>query len=122
MKGTDLQDLFETAALALMHLLLKGRSNITPSVKRLDVSADDLEDLMVRWLSEILYLFCGESEVVTGVKVPVIHPSRLDAIVETVPLDPKRHDILREIKAVTYHQIEVSQKNDLWKARIIFDV
>jgi SHS2 domain-containing protein len=77
---------------------------------------------MVRWLSEILYLFDGEGEVVTGVKIPVIFPSHLEAVVEKVPFDPDQHEIQHEIKAVTYHQINVAEKKDHWEAKIIFDV
>ncbi|MFC1883477.1 archease [Thermodesulfobacteriota bacterium] len=121
-RGDDIQTLFETAAMALMHILVKGRSSQTPVRDRLSVSADDTDDLMVRWLSEILYLLEGEEMVVTGVKIPVIYPSSLEAVIEKVPFDPEIHEIQREIKAVTYHQINVSPIEGRWQARIIFDV
>jgi SHS2 domain-containing protein len=121
-RGSDIQNLFETAAMALMHILVKGHSNKAPVRARLSVSADDTDDLMVRWLSEILYLLEGEEIVVTRVKIPKIHPSHLEALIEKVPFDSERHEIQREIKAVTYHQINVSKIEGRWQARIIFDV
>ena len=119
-RGKDLQNLFETAAMALTSLLVNGKSKQKPTIGRIIVTADDIDDLMVRWLSEIL--FEGDGEVVTGVTIPKILPSHLEAEVKKVPFDRALYEIQYEIKAVTYHQIDVSEKKDHWEARIIFDV
>jgi SHS2 domain-containing protein len=121
-RGKDLQSLFEMSAMALMSLLVTDKSKQEPSRGLIIVSADDMDDLMVRWLSEILYLFAGDGEVVTGVKISLILPTHLEAVIEKVPFDPGRHETQHGIKAVTYHQISVSEKKDHWEARIIFDV
>jgi SHS2 domain-containing protein len=44
------------------------------------------------------------------------------ATVHGEPLDPSRHPIDTEIKAVTYHQIAVEQTNGRWQTRVIFDL
>jgi SHS2 domain-containing protein len=37
--------------------------------------------------------------------------------------DPQRHEFRTEIKAVTYHELAVTQQKDgTWKTRIIFDI
>jgi SHS2 domain-containing protein len=36
--------------------------------------------------------------------------------------DPRRHVMLTELKAVTYHQLNVEGAEGGWKARIVFDV
>jgi SHS2 domain-containing protein len=38
------------------------------------------------------------------------------------PFDGRKHEICKEIKAVTYHQTEVRQTDAGWTARVIFDV
>jgi len=120
--GTDLKDLFEGAGRALMHLMVKAEiPNKTRSMK-ISVSGEDLADLMVRWLGEILYLFAGENLVVTSIRMGSISSSHLDATLETVPFEPEIHEILTEIKAVTYHQIEVTEIANGWEAKVIFDV
>jgi len=86
------------------------------------VSGEDLADLMVRWLGEVLYLFEGENLVVTSIHIDSVSSSHLDAKLETVPFDPTTHEILSEIKAVTYHQIEVAEKGNRWEAKVIFDM
>jgi len=121
-RGTNLMDLFESAGNALMHVMLKSRIPGKTHSKKISVSGDDLADLMVRWLGEILYLFEGDDLVVTSVNIDSLTSTHLEATLETVPFDPEIHEILNEIKAVTYHQVQVTNKGDIWEARVIFDL
>jgi SHS2 domain-containing protein len=122
--GTDLPDLYERAARALVSLMVAPTVPSPAATSRLEVSveAQDPADLLVRFLGEILYLFEGERILPTSVTVGFISLTRLEATLETVPFDPKFHDVLHEIKAVTYHQIEVTRRNDRWEARVILDI
>lgn len=121
-RGADLKDLFEGAARSMMQVMVRGKPPESTRTKRLSVRGEDLADLMVRWLGEILYLFDGEKEVVVDVQINSISKSRLDADLRVVSFDPHLHEILCEIKAVTYHQIEVAKKAHQWEATIIFDM
>ncbi|MBW2145071.1 MAG: archease [Deltaproteobacteria bacterium] len=120
--GTDIRNLFEKAAIAIMQIMVSSRHTEKTRTIKLSLDEQDLPGLMVRWLGEILYLFAGEKEVVTGIRIDSISPSHLDATLESVPFDPDLHEILCEIKAVTYHQIQVVEKDDCWEARVIFDL
>ena len=122
LRGTDLKNLFEAAGLTLMHLMIRGESSGKAHSINISVSGKDLADLMVRWLGEILYLFEGEHLVVTSIHIDSVSLSRLGATLKTVPFDPQVHEILSEVKAVTYHQIEVTNKGKYWEARVIFDI
>jgi SHS2 domain-containing protein len=120
--GSDLEDLFENAAKVLVHLFISGDSPLETLPRKIHVSGEDPADLMVKWLGEILYLFEGERQVITSLHIDSLTPSSLEAYVNTVPFDPEIHEVLREIKAVTYHQIEVAYKGDHWEAKVIFDL
>jgi SHS2 domain-containing protein len=120
--GADLKKLFENAGMGLMDLLICGESPKRAFPKKISLKGDDLADLMVRWLGEIVYLLEGETLVVTSIRIVDIRPSFLEVVLKAVPFDPAFHEILNEIKAVTYHQIEVAQKANRWEARIIFDL
>jgi SHS2 domain-containing protein len=121
-RGSDLKDLYEAAARAMIHLTIKGESQRDSHTLKISLSADDLEDLMVRWLGEILYLFEAEHIVVTAVNIESISSTHLEASLETVPFEPQIHEILTELKAITYHQIKVASKGHHWEARVIIDV
>jgi SHS2 domain-containing protein len=121
-RGTDLKDLFESAGRALMHLMVRAATPGKTTSMKISVSGEDLADLLIRWLGEILYLFAGENLVVTSIRLDSISSSHLEGSLETATFEPEFHEILREIKAVTYHQIQVTEKANGWEAKVIFDV
>ena len=120
--GDDLKDLFQNAADAMLRIMLERLPEKGGKTHDISIKSNDLPDLMVRWLGEILYLFEGENRLVTQTKIHDITPDHLDARIKTVHFSPTRHELVTEIKAVTYHQIEVIGKAGLWRARIIFDL
>ena len=77
---------------------------------------------MVNWLRELLYLWTGEEKLVKAVDMLSISKYELTADVQYEQYDPERHVIKGEIKAVTYHQIQVYKEDRGWEAKIIFDV
>ena len=121
-RGENLKHLFEEAARSMMYVMVKRKHTNKSETIKLSVAGCDLADLMVRWLGEILYQFEGEYKLVTNVSIDLITLSRLDATLRIVDFDPRFHEILCEIKAVTYHQIEVLERDKHWEARIIFDL
>jgi len=122
-EADSLKGLFKNAALSLTHLILgeipkEGKQEEST----LKIEGEDLEDLMVNWLSEILYLFEGEKKVLKDLEIEDMDSKKLNAILRLVPFDPERYEPQCEIKAVTYHQLKVEKMDGKWKARIIFDV
>ena len=120
--GKNLKALFQNASSAMMRIMVKREPEETGAPLHISVEGADLPDLMVRWLGEILYIFQGENRLATQTKIFEITRNHLDAQIKTIPFSLAKHEILTEIKAVTYHQIEVIRKGELWKARIIFDL
>jgi len=120
--GKDVKNLFENTALAMMQTVVNIGAAEKTTTTRISLDGQDLAELLVRWLGEILYLFEGEKEVVTVARISSISPTHLDATLDSIPFDPALHEILCEIKAVTYHQIEVAKKDDHWEAKVFFDV
>jgi SHS2 domain-containing protein len=77
---------------------------------------------MVDWLSELLYLHDVEMLLFRGFKVDSIGEDGLKATVKGEPFQEGVHAIKTEVKAVTYHRIEVRKENRKWRAQIIFDL
>jgi SHS2 domain-containing protein len=122
-RGKTLEKLFENTARYTIQLAVKVPGAPPTESVEVHLSGSDLEDLLVRWLGEILYLFEGEKKIATGIRVTAVSRQHLDATLQIIPYDPDLHELLSEIKAVTYHQIRVSRKNDRsWEARVIFDI
>ncbi len=118
--------LFTNAALGLSDLLCDTRT-VRPVVTREVVSSAPTADrLLVAFLTELLVLREAEGLVFSSVEARVSTPDvvddrwRLLAIVWGEPFDPARHQALHDVKAVTYHTLEV--RPDKGFARVLFDI
>jgi SHS2 domain-containing protein len=120
-RGVDPKSLFKNTALALVDIIVDAKVPGSQEKKAIDVTGDDWADLMVNWLREILYLWNGEEYLVKDVTVIELSEKQLRAEVALEAYQPQIHTIKTEIKAVTYHQIQVGPANGEWEARIIFD-
>ena len=120
--GADPKDLFANAALAMFDVLTDIGSLRGLSSKNIRVTGEDWPDLMVNWLRELLFFWAGPEMLVKMVEIQAISARELSAIVKFDPYNPEQHTIKAEIKAVTYHQIQVSSGPSGWEAKIIFDV
>ncbi|MDP3283932.1 MAG: archease [Desulfobacterales bacterium] len=120
--GTGLRELFENAGYAMFDLITDTNRLNALSETTLNITGEDWPDLMVNWLRELLYLWTGRGLLVKIADIVSISEYALSANVKYEPYVPERHLIKRELKAVTYHQIRVEQKNAIWEAGIIFDV
>ena len=121
-RGNTCEELFRNAGMALLEQLVDNKAAETGKRIEISVSGNDPADLMVKWLSEILYLFAGEGLVVTGIYIRSLSQNKISANLSVMEYDNRYHEYLREIKAVTYHQIEVKEKRGLWTAKVIFDL
>ncbi|NVL90472.1 MAG: archease [Desulfobacterales bacterium] len=120
--GAGLEELFAHAAEALFETLVSLESIKEREERSIEVEADALDDLMVSWLGELLYLYDTEGLLFKGFQVKQIENNRLEANVRGEILDLARHEIKTEIKAVTYHQLYVKKIGGTWEARVIFDI
>ncbi len=120
--GNDPADLFKNAGLALFDLITKPDRLEPREVIEVAVTGDDPADLMVNYLRELLYLWTGNEKLVKLIDIVDISDTAVSARVSTDRYQPEHHEILHEIKAVTYHQIDVSRTMEGWQATVVFDV
>jgi len=118
--GTTPAGLFENAARALMSFTSGTPEAVEET--RIEAAGEDFESLLVNWLSEILYLFDSGRFAPRSFAVETIEPSRLRARLTGEPRDPARHAWKLIVKAVTYHGIEVAERNGRWEATVIVDI
>ena len=120
--GENLKALFENAGEAFFHLITDLRKVRRRVERRIKIGGESLDRLMVDWLSELLYLHDVENLLFKGFKVESIGEDGLMAVVKGEPFQQKIHVIKTEVKAVTYHRIEVRQEKGGWRAQVILDL
>jgi SHS2 domain-containing protein len=120
--ATSRAELFARAALAMARLMVE-ETRIAPVERRKveargDDDAERLHDLLAAALNLFLldgFIWCDASAREDDERVVLTLAGER--------FDRKRHVLLGEIKAVTYHELSVIQMPaGGWRARIIFDV
>lgn len=117
--GATLDELFAAAAAGMFSLVADLRKVRAVGEVEVRVKADDLEALMVRWLSELLFLHETQRLLLKEFDVRIDGMS-LEARARGETIDKKRHELKLNIKAVTYHRLRVDRKAGL--AEVIFDI
>ena len=121
-RATTLPDLFETAAEGMFSFLIDPMQVEIRAWRERRVEADDVEGLLVAWLNDLLVLLSAGEVVPKAFVVDEVTDHGLRATIHGEPVDPAKHHFKLDIKAATYHMLSVSQADDGWSARIIFDV
>lgn len=122
--GRTRKELFVNAANALFDVMIENRTGreAVEWQKKITIEGSDIDDLLVNFLRELLYLFNGNRFVMNRCEVIEFSNKKLQALLTGESFDSKKHLIITEIKAVTYSGAKVERLKDGWKARIIFDV
>ena len=120
--GEDLQALFENAGEAFFHLMTDLKKVRPRTERRIEIGKENLERLMVDWLTGLLYLHDVEHLLFKKFQVESVGEDGLRARVKGEPFQEGIHVMKTGVKAVTYHQIEVRETKEGWRARIIFDL
>jgi SHS2 domain-containing protein len=114
--------LLEEAALGMFGLLT-DLDYVSPEQSySVTATGHDRETLLLNWLSELNYLHLTDRLLFCRFAITELTPEGVTATAFGEPIDPSRHSIYTEIKAVTYHDLTVEQRNGRWYARIIFDI
>lgn len=118
--GKTVAEAFEHAAEAMFDIIT-DKSKIKPVGQyEIQLDAPDLEQLLVDWLSQLLFLN-GAKNLVFGKFHVIIEGIHLFAQVYGEEYDHSKHKMGVEIKAVTYHMLKVHTGTPFF-AQVLFDI
>lgn len=124
--GITLTELFENAAKGMFHIISCGKGPLKGErvKKNLEIknNTDTLEDLLVSWLSELLYIFNKEKICLDNFKIAGLNNSGLSAEIEGSSIDLYQSNNYTEVKAVTFHNLKIEEDVEGFNCAIIFDV
>jgi SHS2 domain-containing protein len=123
-QGATLKRLFENAGASVFDLITDRATVRSRARIKVEAAGLDLENLLVRFLSELLYL-----QDTRGWRFRFCRITSLDREAFTVravaagePFESDRHPRHKEVKAVTYHQIRIVRRAGVWRVRLVIDV
>ena len=118
----DLDSLFAEAGRALFAALVDNLEDVRLQTEvRLHLEGRDREYLFFDWLNELLHEFESRRTLLSDFDVRVTETG-LTATARGEPVDPARHRMSHEVKAITYHGLTVEQVSNGWQAEVIVDI
>jgi SHS2 domain-containing protein len=120
--GATCAEAFERAASALISIILDPSTVAASERRTITLHATDFEQMLVRWLNEILYLYDGQGFVAVKFDISQCVPTLLEANVAGEGFDPRKHTPRTDVKAITYHQVAVFEESDGWHVRAFVDI
>ena len=119
--GATLAEVFETAARAMFELMFQLEADDEPASIRVEATAASLEDLLVEWLSTLLFEAESNDLALFSIAVDHIDKRRVSGSATGRPADHLEL-IGPPVKAITYHDLVVETTPAGWRAQIVFDV
>jgi SHS2 domain-containing protein len=121
-RAADLNSLFAEAAECLFSAVLEDIGSVKPAISvELEIAGTDREFLLFDWLRDLL-MRCDEDHMVFGKFEVKVRDDGLTGTAWGEPIDPDRHLLAHEVKAITYHGLKVEQTADGWLAEVIVDI
>ena len=119
--GESLNEAFENAGLAIFNII-SDTSNID-AVKEISfkVRSEDEISLLYDYLEELLFYHEIEFMLFSEFHVEIDDNLQLRATIKGEPIDWDKHERKTEIKAITFHKMDV-KKTDLFELQAIVDL
>ena len=121
-RATNLEELFINSAQALYDQLLHDYQQDSQFQEKINLQATDQELLLHDFLGELLSVFWSDHKIYTNFQIEKLSNIHLDIIAEGYRSEMEKLRIRREIKAVTYHQLQIKQTGNNYQAKFVLDI
>jgi len=120
--GAGREELFANAAAGLSSLMVDPRRLRAGEEREVSAEGLDLPALLVAWLNEWVFLFDTEGFLGRDFEVRELSDTRVRGVGRGERYDPARHRFRDQVKAVTYHRLEVREEGGRLRARVVVDL
>jgi SHS2 domain-containing protein len=117
----DLDELFRVMARGLFSVIADLDTIRSRRERPVDLEAATLEDLLHDWLEELNGLHQVHGELYAAFE-PHVEGLTLHAVARGEAIDPGRHHLGTEVKAVTWHDLRVARAGTDYQAYVLLDI
>lgn len=119
--GYDFAELLIHAAEGMAYLLVGDLAAVPLNeTQQIEVTGYDAESLLVEWLSELAYL--AEKDQLVFTQFAILELTEEPAALRAEVRGGQVTDMQKHIKAVTYHDLAITQTDNGLEVTIVFDV
>jgi len=126
--GKTLEEAFVNAAEALMDIQTDIERVSPEECFDIDIVGFDLQNLLKKWLEELIYYLDAKQIILCKFTVSIRREAndeetyRLVGKVCGEKFNPNKHTSKVEVKAISYHGMEIGIKNDTYYAKVLVDI
>ncbi len=119
--GTSLEEAFESAACALFEVMTDTKKIVPIKAIEIECEAQNREELFIEWLNKLISESTINDMLFSHFLVK-IEGNKLTGTAKGEHIDTKKHELKTEVKAATYSQLKVFEKNRQFIAQCVVDV
>ncbi len=124
--GESAEEMFVAAAEALMNVMVADLETIHETVKLpIRLQSEDMEMLLYELLQELIF-YKDARQLLLRVRHLRMETegdlARLEGELYGEKLNPQKHDLVVDVKAVTFYRYRVEQTEKGWEATVVADV
>ena len=124
--GRTLRELFQEAAAAMTNTMISDLETIDQkTVKCFNIEAPNIEMLLYRFLQELIFYKDAERLLFRRYEINIdqgILTGRIHVCAFGEEIDPVKHVLLADVKAVSFHNLSIQRGAGFWKTAVILDV
>jgi SHS2 domain-containing protein len=123
--GTTLEEAFENAAKGLSDTMIDLKTVRPGKEIRIHAKGHDLYSLLFNWLDKVMLLLVADGIALSQFSIKIHQHNSgysLEGTTKGEPLDLDRHHYKVEIKAVTYHEMEIKEEKGMITVRFLLDL
>jgi len=120
--GKSLGEAFAQIALGMFNMMTPLSGISEKEEFKLDAQGTDLESLLFNLMDEFLFITDVDFLIPKSIEVIVDHKNlSASAVCMGERFSAATHEVGIQIKAVTYHMMEIKETPDGWSVRMVFD-
>ncbi|MCE5250272.1 archease [bacterium] len=124
--GASLEELFIAAADALLNVMVENLETIAGRERRtIRCEAESLGMLLIRFLEELVFIKDAQRLFLRVERLGIEQTGDMWNLVAQVygeEINPERHELNADVKAVTYHRFSLEQCGQEWRATVVLDI
>ncbi len=124
--GATLAEMFITSSEATLQVMVAESASVAARIRReVHLEAEAIDLLLFELLQELIFYKDAERLLLRLLEANIEERGEgwmLTAVLSGEPIDPNRHELLVDVKAVTLHRFHVEPFEGGWKAFVILDV
>lgn len=124
--GKSIEEMFVAAGDATMNVMVEDLDTIADREHRaIHVEESAMDMLLFQFLQELIFLKDAEQLLLRVSKIRIENQNsayQLSAEAYGEELNPEKHELVVDVKAVTFHRFRVGQTTQGWEATVILDI